>query len=102
MRFEAMASQLERSDILFEFLAIMRSAPILPLPLRPMQLLLIRAATNLMPERSSMSANDPEIPHSLSHVRSSEANYLVVERRLPSFSRCWALQLRSQRRRCVS
>ena len=49
MRFEAMANQLERSDILFEFLAIMRSAPILPLPLRPMQLLLIRAATNLMP-----------------------------------------------------
>ena len=44
MRFEAMASQLERSDILFEFLAIMRSAPILPLPLRPVQPLLIRAA----------------------------------------------------------
>jgi uncharacterized protein (DUF2236 family) len=36
-RFEAMASQLERSDILFEFLAIMRSASILPLPLRPVQ-----------------------------------------------------------------
>jgi uncharacterized protein (DUF2236 family) len=27
MRFEAMAKKLERSDILFEFLAIMRSAP---------------------------------------------------------------------------
>jgi uncharacterized protein (DUF2236 family) len=27
----------------------MRSAPILPLPLRPVQLLLIRAATNLIP-----------------------------------------------------
>jgi uncharacterized protein (DUF2236 family) len=49
IRFEAMAGQLERSDILFEFLAIMRSAPILPLPLRPVQLLLIRAATNLIP-----------------------------------------------------
>ena len=49
MRFEAMANQLERSDILFEFLAIMRSAPILPLPLRPVQPLLIRAAADLTP-----------------------------------------------------
>jgi uncharacterized protein (DUF2236 family) len=49
MRFEAMTNQLERSDILFEFLAIMRSAPILPLPLRPVQPLLIRAAIDLTP-----------------------------------------------------
>jgi uncharacterized protein (DUF2236 family) len=49
MRFEAMANQLERSDILFEFLAIIRSAPILPLPLRPVQPLLIRAAIDLTP-----------------------------------------------------
>ena len=49
MRFESMANQLERSDILFEFLAIMRSASILPLPLRPVQPLLIRAATDLTP-----------------------------------------------------
>jgi uncharacterized protein (DUF2236 family) len=49
MRFEAMANQLECSDILFEFLAIMRSAPILPLPLRPVQPLLIRAAIDLTP-----------------------------------------------------
>ena len=49
MQFEAMANQLERSDILFEFLAIMRSAPILPLPLRPVQPLLIRAAVDLTP-----------------------------------------------------
>ena len=49
MRFEAMADRLERSEILFEFLAIMRSAPILPLPLRPMQSLLTRAAVDLTP-----------------------------------------------------
>jgi uncharacterized protein (DUF2236 family) len=48
-RFKAMANQLERSDILLEFLAIMRSAPILPLPLRPVQPLLIRAAIDLTP-----------------------------------------------------
>jgi uncharacterized protein (DUF2236 family) len=49
MRFKEMANQLERSDILFEFLAIMRAAPILPLPLRPVQPLLIRAAIDLTP-----------------------------------------------------
>lgn len=49
MQFDAMSDRLERSDILFEFLAIMRSAPILPLPLRPLQSLLIRAAVDITP-----------------------------------------------------
>ena len=49
MLFEATAGRLERSDIVFEFLAIIRSAPILPLPLRPVQHLLIRAAVHLTP-----------------------------------------------------
>ena len=49
MQFEAMSNRLERSEILFEFLTIMRSAPILPLPLRPVQPLLIRAAVDLTP-----------------------------------------------------
>ena len=47
--FQAMTGQLQRSDIVFEFLAIMRSAPILPLLLRPVQLLLVRAAVDLTP-----------------------------------------------------
>jgi uncharacterized protein (DUF2236 family) len=49
LRFKAMADRLERSEILFEFLAIMRAAPILPLPLRPVQSLLTRAAIDLTP-----------------------------------------------------
>jgi uncharacterized protein (DUF2236 family) len=49
MLFHAMADRLERSDIVLEFLAIMRSAPILPLPLRPAQHLLVRAAVDLTP-----------------------------------------------------
>ncbi len=49
MLFQAMTGRLERSGIVFEFLAIMRSAPILPLLLRPMQLLLVRAAVDLTP-----------------------------------------------------
>ena len=43
------ANRLERSDIVFEFLAIMRSAPILPLLLRPVQHLMVRAAIDLTP-----------------------------------------------------
>jgi uncharacterized protein (DUF2236 family) len=50
MRFAAMSNRLERSDILFEFLKIMRAAPVLPLPLRPVQPLLIRAAVDLTPQ----------------------------------------------------
>ena len=47
--FEQMAGRLERSGVVFEFLAIMRSAPILPLPLRPVQHLLVRAALDQTP-----------------------------------------------------
>ena len=40
---------LERSDIVLEFLDIMRSAPALPLPLRPLQRLMVRAAVDIVP-----------------------------------------------------
>src|SRR5215467_1576540 len=39
--FRATAGRLERSDVVMEFLAIMRSAPILPMLLRPAQHLLV-------------------------------------------------------------
>jgi uncharacterized protein (DUF2236 family) len=51
MLFHATAGRLERSNIVLEFLAIMRSAPILPLLLRPAQYLLVRAAVDLTPRR---------------------------------------------------
>jgi len=47
--FHATAGRLESSAIVLEFLAIMRSAPILPLPLRPAQRLLVTAAVDLVP-----------------------------------------------------
>src|SRR5262249_32665560 len=50
MLFHAMAGRLERSDIVFEFLTIMRSAPLLPLLLRPAQDLLVGAAVVLPPD----------------------------------------------------
>ena len=49
MLFHAMAGRLERSNIVLEFLTIMRSAPILPLLLRPAQDLLVRASVDLTP-----------------------------------------------------
>ncbi len=58
--FRATAPRLERSDILFEFLAIMSSAPILPVILRPAQHLLVRAAIELTPRwiRPNLGLNE--------------------------------------------
>ncbi len=47
--FDAARARLERSDIIFEFLEIMREAPILPIQLRWMQRMLVRAAVELVP-----------------------------------------------------
>ncbi len=41
--------RLEASPVVFEFLDIMRAAPILPAPLRPVQRLLVRAAMEVVP-----------------------------------------------------
>jgi uncharacterized protein (DUF2236 family) len=48
-QFEAMAPNLEPSEIVFEFLEIMRKAPIMPAPLRPLQHVLIRAGVEITP-----------------------------------------------------
>jgi uncharacterized protein (DUF2236 family) len=47
--FQQTAGRLQRSSIVFEFVSIMRSAPVLPLMLRPAQRLLVRAAVELTP-----------------------------------------------------
>lgn len=47
--FDSMSRQLERSDVLFEFLRIMRRVPALPAPLRPLQGVLIKAAVQVIP-----------------------------------------------------
>jgi uncharacterized protein (DUF2236 family) len=47
--FDAMRGRLERSEIVFEFLRIVRRAPILPRIARPLQGLLIRAAVDITP-----------------------------------------------------
>lgn len=47
--FAAIAPKLEPSPILHELLAILRTAPILPLPLRWLQPIVVRAAVDLVP-----------------------------------------------------
>lgn len=48
-QFTAMRPCLEPSGILREFLGIMRGAPVLPAPLRPLQRLMVRAALAILP-----------------------------------------------------
>jgi uncharacterized protein (DUF2236 family) len=61
--FERMKVQLERSDVVFEFLAIVRRMPLLPLPLRPLQGILAAAAIELVPapmrERIGLAGRPP-------------------------------------------
>jgi uncharacterized protein (DUF2236 family) len=48
--FERMGAQVQRSDVVFDFLAIMRRMPVLPVVLRPLQRALIEAAIRLVPD----------------------------------------------------
>ena len=47
--FAAMTPRLEASPVIIEFLELMRAAPVLPVPLRPVQHMLVRAAVALVP-----------------------------------------------------
>jgi len=49
--FASMQDRLEPSPVNFEFLGIMRDAPVFPAPLRPMQRMLVRAAVDITPGR---------------------------------------------------
>ncbi len=49
--FASMQDRLEPSPVVFEFLGIMRDAPVFPVPLRPMQRILVRAAVDITPGR---------------------------------------------------
>jgi uncharacterized protein (DUF2236 family) len=48
--FTARRGRLEPSPVIFEFLEIMKRAPIVPAPLRPLQRMLVRSAVELTPE----------------------------------------------------
>ncbi len=48
--FARFAPRLERSEIVFEFLDLMRTAPVLPGAMRPLQRILVRAAVEMTPD----------------------------------------------------
>jgi uncharacterized protein (DUF2236 family) len=92
--FEVVEPRLGPSAVLDEFLAIMRSAAILPLPARPLQPLLVRAALALLPVgiaarlglRSSLTRPERLLLRSLARlagkVEVPEAPWVQAERRL--------------------
>jgi uncharacterized protein (DUF2236 family) len=92
--FEVVEPRLGPSAVLDEFLAIMRSAAILPLAARPLQPLLVRAALALLPVgiaerlglRSSLSRPERLLLRSLARlagkVEVAEAPWVQAERRL--------------------
>lgn len=47
--FASMQDRLEPSPVIFDFLGIMRDAPVVPAPLRPIQRMLVRAAVDITP-----------------------------------------------------
>ncbi len=48
-QFAAMRPKLERSEVIFEFIAILNRAPIMPAPMRWLQRMMIRAAAEVIP-----------------------------------------------------
>jgi uncharacterized protein (DUF2236 family) len=94
--FEAMRGRLEPSPIVLEFLAIMRRAPIVPWPLRPLQRLLIRAAVDLVPdwvrERLGLAAGLRRWERALVRLLGAAADRLVLPRS-PAVQSCLRLGL---------
>jgi uncharacterized protein (DUF2236 family) len=82
--FLAMEPRLERSNVIFEFLAIMREAPVFPAPLRPVQRLLVRAAVELTPPviRHKLGLDGHGLrfgEHTLVKLAGRFADHLVLE-----------------------
>jgi uncharacterized protein (DUF2236 family) len=82
--FDTMKSRLVPSPIVFEFLNIMKRAPILPTPARPVQSLLIKAAVEILPswvrERLGLETGwslNP-IERSLAHAMGKASDRLVL------------------------
>jgi len=96
--FDAMRDRLEASPVVFEFLDIMRSAPVFPAPLRPLQRLLVRAAVEITPgwvrERLGLISGDGLRPWQETLVR--RAGHLadrVMLRDSPAVQSCLRLGL---------
>jgi uncharacterized protein (DUF2236 family) len=62
--FDAMRPKLERSEIMFEFLSLLKQAPLLPTLARPFQRVAIRAAIEIIPAwaRDVLGLSDKRLP----------------------------------------
>ncbi len=96
--FESMRERLEPSPIVFEFLDIMRRAPVFPAPLRPFQRLLVRAAVEMTPgwvrERLGLAKAHGLLPWQAGLVRRAGALAdRVLLRSSPAVQSCLRLGL---------
>jgi len=94
--FEGMESQVDRSEVVSEFLAIVRRMPLLPRPLRPLQGLLTAAAVVLVPvrmrERIGLDQRLPAWQRQLVRATGRAADRLVL-RSNPAVQACRRLGL---------
>jgi len=98
--FDAMRDRLEASPVIFEFLDILRAAPVFPAPLRPLQRLLVRAAVDITPgwarERLGLISGDGLRPWQETLVRQAAALAdRVMLRDSPAVQSCLRLGLRT-------
>jgi uncharacterized protein (DUF2236 family) len=98
--YDAMRDRLEASPVVFEFLDIMRNAPVFPTPLRPLQRLLVRAAVEITPgwvrERLGLISGDGLRPWQEALVRSiTQIADRVMLRDSPAVQSCLRLGLRA-------
>lgn len=96
--FESKRSRLEPSPIVFEFLDIIRTAPVFPRPLRPVQHLLVRAAVEMVPgwvrERLGLSAGYGLSPWQRALVRrAGSLSDRILLRSSPAVQSCRRLGL---------
>ena len=81
--FMGMQPKLEPSDVVFEFLRLMRTAPILPAPLRPVQRLLVEAAIEIVPgwarERIGLGGSLPAVKRRFVHQIAAAADRLRLD-----------------------
>jgi len=87
--FETMRPNLERSAIIFEFLSILKKAPLLPTLARPFQRVAIRAAIEIIPswarDRLELSAfNLPPGGHTALRALGTAAEHVVLEAAPPA------------------
>lgn len=87
--FEAMRPKLERSEIMFEFLSLLKRAPLLPTLAQPFQRVAVRAAIEIVPDwaRDMLGLNTKLLPlggHTVLRALGATAEQVVLETAPPA------------------